>query len=69
MPALNVQFTEAELTLLRDRAKATGSSLAKLVHDDAVSNTGRAAHQSEVTSAAAEVIRMREGLLKRLADK
>jgi hypothetical protein len=69
MPGLNVQFTEGELILLRNRAKATGFSLARLVHDDAVCNTDRAVHQAAVTSAAAEVIRMRKGLLKRLADR
>jgi hypothetical protein len=68
MPALNVNFTEDELNVLRRRSRECGLSLSKLVHDAAVHETDRANHQAKVADAAAEVIRTRAGLLKRLAD-
>lgn len=69
MPALNIEFTEAELDKLRKRSEDTGVSMRRLVHDAAVQDTARATFDGEVLQAGARVMELSKDLLKRLADQ
>lgn len=69
MPALNIRFTDAELTALHCRAEAEGRPVTRLAHDVLVQSTARAAHDSVVMDAAARVTDLSRDLLKRLADR
>jgi hypothetical protein len=67
MPALNVQFTEAELAQLRKRAKMEGQAMTTLVHDSAVNCGTRAEQRDLIRAAYAEAKVISAGLLRRLA--
>lgn len=69
MPALNIQFTEAELAQLRKRAKLEGQSMATLVHNSAVNCGTRAEQRDLIRAAYAEAKVISAGLLRRLAAK
>ncbi|MFG2794286.1 hypothetical protein [Streptomyces sp. NPDC048419] len=59
MPALNVEFTEAEMARLRARATLAGRSLKQHVHDVTVEEADRLAF---VDGAAAEAARVLPGI-------
>jgi hypothetical protein len=69
MPALNIQFTEAELVRLRERAKSRGVSMRTLAHDTVVSGTTQDEEDDLIMGAVARVMHLSENLLRRLADK
>jgi hypothetical protein len=69
MPALNIEFTEAELAQLRARASVEGRSMRALAHDVIVESTVRADHDAKVMGAAAHVMDLSRDLLERLADR
>jgi hypothetical protein len=69
MPALNIQFTAAELARLRERAKSKGVSMRILAHDTVVSGTTQDEEDDLIMGAVARVMHLSENLLRRLADK
>ncbi|WP_328825865.1 hypothetical protein OHT77_00505 [Streptomyces sp. NBC_00252] len=56
MPALNVEFTEDELTRLRGRAALAGRSLKQHVHDVTVQEADRLAFVEGAVEEAARVL-------------
>jgi hypothetical protein len=69
MPALNIDFTEAELAELRKQAAAEGVSLRTLAHDTLVSRTRRELDRAVIRAAYAEGKAASEELLRRLASE
>jgi hypothetical protein len=65
MAALNVEFTDEEMDLLRGRAAKYHVSMKSLVHDVAV----RAAGDDTVADATGHVISISRDLLDRLAQQ
>lgn len=65
MPALNVEFTEDEMTRLRQRAALTGRSLKQHVHDVTVEEAARI---SFVEGAVAEAARILPGVTDRFPE-
>ncbi|MCX5355758.1 MULTISPECIES: hypothetical protein [Streptomyces] len=56
MPALNVEFTEAEMTRLRERATLAGRSLKQHAHDVIVEEADRIAFVEGAVAEAARVL-------------
>lgn len=65
MPALNVNFTDEEMTQLRDATAEEETSMRNFAHDAVLG----ALHRRKVTAAAIRVARISAGLNKRLAEK
>ena len=65
MPALNVEFSEEEMTRLRARAALTGRSLKQHVHDVTVEEADRIAF---VEGAVAEASRILPGVTARFPE-
>ncbi|MFJ9381648.1 hypothetical protein [Streptomyces sp. NPDC101455] len=65
MPALNVVFTEDEMTRLRQRAALTGRSLKDHVHDVTVQEADRIAF---VEGAVEEAARVLPGIVARFPE-
>jgi hypothetical protein len=69
MPALNVEFTDEEMALLRERAHADGVSLKALAHDAVVGCATRAGEDALIWGAYERAKTISTGLLARLAEK
>ncbi|MER7045685.1 Arc family DNA-binding protein [Streptomyces jumonjinensis] len=65
MVALNVRFTEEELTALRERAEAEGRSMQSFAHDAVVRAINE--HSRLFNEAAEHVLKASEELNRRLA--
>lgn len=65
MPALNIDFTEEEMTTLRRQAAKESVSMKALAHDAVLSEV----HRRKVAAAAVRTARISAGLNKRLATK
>ncbi|MFE7838654.1 hypothetical protein ACFU53_22160 [Streptomyces sp. NPDC057474] len=65
MPALNIEFSEAEMARLRERATITGKSLKQHVHDVTVQEADRIAF---VEGAVAEATRILPGVTERFPE-
>jgi len=69
MPALNIDFTEDEMTLVRARAAEQGVSLRKHVHDTALETSRRDSENNRIMEAVARLKVLYAGALEELADK
>lgn len=65
MAALNVRFTEEELSLLRERAEAEGRSMQSFAHDAVIRAMNE--HSRLFNEAAEHVLKASEELNRRLA--
>lgn len=65
MPALNVTFSEEEMSAIREAAAKEETSMKNLAHDAILTEV----HRRKVAAAAVRVARISSGLNKRLADK
>jgi hypothetical protein len=69
MPALNIEFTDAELEQLRQRARSRGVSLRTLAHDTIVSAVSREQERGLIGAEYQRAKAVSAGLLQRLADQ
>lgn len=69
MPALNIEFTEAELARLRERARNEGISMRTMAHDTIVNCTSRGDERALIWEAYQRAKVISEDLLGRLADQ
>jgi len=69
MPALNIQFTDAEIARLRERAEREGRSMRTMAHDTIVNCADRSDKDARVAEAVTRVIHLSQDLLRRLADR
>lgn len=69
MPALNIDFTDAEIARLRQRARSEGVSMKALAHDTVVRCDSLAEADTLIWAAYEECKVISAGLLRRLADK
>jgi len=69
MPALNVEFTDEEMTLLRERAHAGRVSLKTLAHDAIIGCVTRAGEDALIWGAYEHAKAVSSGLLARLAEQ
>ena len=67
MPALNVPFDDAEMTIIRVAAQESDQSLKDFVHDAALQRADR--HKQQVAAAAHIVAQRSTELNRRLRDK
>lgn len=65
MPALNIPFSDEELTLIRDASTEEDASMKTFAHDAVL----EAVRRRKVTAAAIRVARISAGLNKRLAEQ
>lgn len=68
MPALNIQFTDEELTLVRTRARDEGQAMHTYVHDAFLECIHDRDKSARVAAAFAEVVDRSSGVLRLLAD-
>jgi hypothetical protein len=69
MPALNIDFTDAELAQLRERAKRQGVSMRALAHDSVVRCNTRDEENSLIGAAFVRTRAISADLLQRLAGE
>jgi len=69
MPALNIEFTDAEITRLRERAQSEGVSMKALAHDTVVRCNTRAEEDALIWAAFDRIKVISADLLRRLADR
>lgn len=69
MPALNIEFTDAEIALLRERAKTEGISMKTLVHDTTLNCADQSDKDARIMAAVSRVAHLSADLLARLADR
>ena len=69
MPALNIQFTDEEITRLRKRAEREGRSMRTMAHDTIVSCADQSDKDARIAEAVTRVISLSQDLLRRLADR
>lgn len=69
MPALNIDFTDDEMTLVRARAAEQGVSLRKHVHDTAIEADRRDSESNRIMEAVARLKVLCAGALEELAGK
>jgi uncharacterized protein (DUF1778 family) len=65
MPALNISFTEDEMTTIRAAAAKEDASMRNFAHDAVLAE----ARRQRIAEATARAVRNNLGLSKRLADK
>lgn len=65
MPALNITFTDEEMNQIRATTAEEEISLKSFAHDAVLAEVQR----RKVAAATAQVLRLSQGLAKRLADK
>jgi hypothetical protein len=69
MPALNIQFTEAELARLRERARRTGVSMRRMAHDMLVTCTDQSDEDDLIMVAYNRIKPLTEDILDWLKDR
>jgi hypothetical protein len=69
MPALNIDFSDAEIARLRERAKTEGVSMKALAHDTLIRATTQDTEDDIVMAAYERIRQISANLLRRLADR
>ena len=69
MPALNIDFTDDEMTLVRARAAEQGVSLRRHVHDTTIEADRNDSETNRVMEAVARLKVLCAGALEQLADR
>lgn len=68
MPALSIDYTEAELNELNQLARQQGVPVTRLVHDAPFRDAARDAHRQRVAAALDKAAAMDAEILEHLAD-